>query len=67
MRAISEQNAELARRWIEAINRRDLDAIDGLTHRDYELHNPWTPGGGVHPGIEAVKAFGREFIDSWEL
>jgi ketosteroid isomerase-like protein len=34
---MSRENAEVARRWIEAINRRDGDAVDQLTHPDFEL------------------------------
>jgi hypothetical protein len=63
---MSRENAELARRWMEAINRRDPEAIDPLTHADFELHNPGTPGGGVYRGIDAVKAFARDFLGSWE-
>jgi ketosteroid isomerase-like protein len=63
---MSGENAQVARRWTEAINRRDPDAVARLTHRDFELHNPWTPGGGVHRGIDAVQSFAREFFDSWE-
>jgi ketosteroid isomerase-like protein len=64
---MSRANAQLARRWMEAINRRDPDAMDRLVHRDYELHNPWTPGGGVHHGVDAVKSFGRGSFDTWEV
>jgi ketosteroid isomerase-like protein len=60
------ENAELARRWIDAINRRDPEVIDRLIQRDYELHNPWTPGGGVHRGRDSVRSFARGFFDSWE-
>lgn len=36
-------------------------------HADYELHNPGTPGGGLHQGVDAVKSFGQEFFDTWQV
>ena len=64
---MSGENVRLARLWIEAINRREPGVVDRLVHPDYELHNPWTPGGGVHRGVDAVKSFGSEFFDQWEV
>jgi ketosteroid isomerase-like protein len=63
---MASANVELAQRWIEMINERDAEALATLVHPDFELHNPWTPGGGVHQGIEAVAAFRDDFFDSWE-
>jgi ketosteroid isomerase-like protein len=60
------ENVQVARRYIEAINTRDRDALGRLVHRDFELHNPWTPGGGIFRGIEAIEQFANEFGDSWE-
>jgi len=64
---MSQENVEIVRRAIDANNRRDLDAVDDLTTADWEWHNaPGFPGGGVHRGREAVKAFLREYSEMWE-
>ena len=63
---MSQENVELARRWGEALNSRDLDALDRLAHDDYEFHNPSSTGGGVHRGLDAVKRWGEGFFDAWQ-
>jgi ketosteroid isomerase-like protein len=49
---------ELAERFNEAFNRRDLEALDGLTHPDSEFR---APGHQVFRG----KAGGRQFNSGW--
>jgi ketosteroid isomerase-like protein len=52
---------------MELANRRDVDALDQLATPDYEWHSsPGLPGGGVHRGREAVKAYVRDYLDTWE-
>ena len=63
---MSRENVEVARRWGEALNSRDLDALDHLAHDDYEFHNPSSTGGGVHRGVGAVKRWGEGFFDAWQ-
>ena len=64
---MSQENLEIVRHTMEVANRRDFDAIDDLATADYEWHNaPGFPGGGVHRGREAVKAYLREWLDMWE-
>jgi|SRR6266536_4380681 len=64
---MSRENVEIVRRAMEAANRREVDALDDLATADYEWHNaPGLPGGGVHRGLEAVKAFVREYLEMWE-
>jgi ketosteroid isomerase-like protein len=64
---MTQENVELVRHAMEAGNRRDVDALDQLATADYEWHNsPGLPGGGVHRGREAVKAYLRDYLDTWE-
>ena len=63
---MSRENVEVARRWAEALNSRNLDALDGLAHRHYELHSPGTTGGGAYQGVEAVKRWAKGFFDAWQ-
>jgi ketosteroid isomerase-like protein len=64
---MSQENVELVRRTVEMANRRELDALDDIATADYEWHNaPDLPGGGVHRGLEAVKAHLRDFFEMWE-
>jgi len=64
---MSQENVELVQKTIEVANRRDFDALDDIATADYEWHNaPGLPGGGVHRGRETVKAYLREYLDTWE-
>jgi ketosteroid isomerase-like protein len=64
---VSQENVKLVRQAIQVANRRELDWIDDLATGDYEWHSdPELPGGGVHRGREAVKAYLREYLDMWE-
>jgi steroid delta-isomerase-like uncharacterized protein len=49
----AEENKALVRRWFEAIDRGDDDAIDELLAEDYVDHNPAIPG--LPPGREGVR------------
>jgi ketosteroid isomerase-like protein len=63
---MSRENVEVARRWGEALNKRDLDALDHLAHDHYELHNPGTTGGGVRRGVDEVRRWAEGFFDAWQ-
>jgi ketosteroid isomerase-like protein len=64
---MSQENVELARRAMDVANRRDVDALDDIATVDYEWHNtPGLPGGGVHRGLEVVKAHLRDYLETWE-
>jgi ketosteroid isomerase-like protein len=64
---MSQENVETVRRGLDAINRGDIDYVERVAHPDYEFENaPGVPGGGHYRGRDAVKAFGRDFFETWE-
>lgn len=54
-------NRQLARRWVEAFNREDVDAFDGLLSPDYRYH----VGDWQLEGIEAAKTHARGIAEVW--
>ena len=64
---MSRQNVEIAKRVIDAFNRRDVDAIFECVNPDVE----WFPamsvtfGGGLR-GREGIESYVREVSDTWE-
>jgi uncharacterized protein len=64
---MSEANVEIAKRVIDAFNRRDVDAIFECVNPDVE----WFPamsvtfGGGLR-GREGIESYVREVSDTWE-
>ena len=64
---MSQSNLELAKRVIDAFNRRDVDAIFECVNPDVE----WFPamsvtfGGGLR-GREGIESYVREVSDTWE-
>jgi ketosteroid isomerase-like protein len=64
---MSEANVEIAKRVIDAFNRRDVDAIFECVNPDVE----WFPamsmtfGGGLR-GREGIESYIREVSDTWE-
>jgi ketosteroid isomerase-like protein len=65
---MSEENIEIARRSIDAYNRRDLDVLRALNHPDVELD--WSasmgPDAGVYRGFEAVLRLYAGYFDAFE-
>jgi ketosteroid isomerase-like protein len=65
---MSQANVEIAKRVIDAFNRRDLDAIFECVNQDVE----WIPamqvsfGGGPLRGREGIESYVREVSDTWE-
>lgn len=53
-----ERNLEVVRAMVDAVNRRDLDALDGLIATDLHRHSAATPGVEV-TDLEGFKAFLR--------
>jgi steroid delta-isomerase-like uncharacterized protein len=49
---MSEANKALARRFYEAFNRSDMDALDGFVAPDFVDHNPLP---GQAPGLQGLK------------
>jgi ketosteroid isomerase-like protein len=65
---MSQENIEIARRVIDAFNRRDADAIFECVNRDIE----WFPavpvsfGGGALRGRAGIESYLRDVRDTWE-
>jgi len=49
-----EENKALVRRWLDAMDRGDLEAVDDLIAPDYVDHSPPIPG--LPPGKEGIRA-----------
>jgi ketosteroid isomerase-like protein len=65
---MSEQNVELAKRAIDAYNRRDLEALRELNDPDVEVD--WSASRGVeaglYRGIDAALRFYQGYFDAFE-
>jgi len=65
---MSQQNIELARRGVDALNRRDLDAFAELCTADVE----WFPSmagtieGGGYKGREGMERYVEQYDEAWE-
>ena len=65
---MSQDNVEIARRAIDAFNRRDFDGYDDLYAPDFE----WFPAltmaleGGGYRGREGVEKFAADTRENWE-
>jgi ketosteroid isomerase-like protein len=66
---MSQENVEIVRRSIDAYNRRDLDAVGGLNHRDIEVD--WSASRGlaahVYRGSDEVMRFYRDFLEVFDV
>jgi len=58
-----EDNKEVVRRMIEAINARDFDALDAVVAADVRRHSAATPGVEVR-SLEELKAFLRQDLSA---
>jgi ketosteroid isomerase-like protein len=54
---MSEENVEIVRQAITAINEKDVDAYLALCHVDFEMINPVAPIEGPSRGEEGIRAF----------
>jgi len=65
---MSQANLEIAKRVIDAFNRRDVDAILEFVNQDVEWFPamPVTFGGGALRGREGIESYIREVSDTWE-
>ena len=63
---MSQQNVEKVRRWIDAFNRRDLDALSRLNHPTIEWQtSAEDPDATTHPGRGAVQHYLGGYIESF--
>jgi ketosteroid isomerase-like protein len=65
---MSQESVEVAKRVIDAFNRRDVDAIFECVNHDVEWFPamPVTFGGGALRGREGIQSYVREVSDAWE-
>ena len=65
---MSQENVEVAKRVIDAFNRRDVDAIFECVARDVEWFPamPVTSSGGALRGRGGIESYVREVSDTWE-
>ena len=57
---MSQENVEVVRRVIAAVNERDIDGYLAYCTEDIELRTPWTAIEGVYEGRDAIRRF---FVD----
>ena len=63
---MSDQNVELHRRVLAAVNGRDLEAVIALCDPDIELHSLMTvPGGAIYHGHDGAQNFLADLEDAW--
>lgn len=64
---MSEQNVELYRRVLEAVNARDMETVIALCDPQIEFHSAFAAvGGGVYHGHDGMRIFFEELKDAWE-
>jgi ketosteroid isomerase-like protein len=63
-----EENVEVVKETIEALNRGDLDRVTEAAHEDLELDwsNSIAPHRGIYRGRETARAFLESFLEAWE-
>jgi ketosteroid isomerase-like protein len=63
---VSDQNVELHRRVLSALNARDLEAVIALCGPTIELHSMMTvPGGAIYRGRDGVRKYLADLEDAW--
>ena len=63
---MSATNAQLAHDVIDAVERRDLDALIDLTDPQVEWHSAFAVG-GHYQGHEGMRRYVRDMKDAWEI
>lgn len=62
-----EGNLDLMRRFVEAFNRRDVDALVADLDSDVELREwPEAPGSQAYRGVDGLKRALDNWFDAWE-
>ena len=63
---MSKRNVELHRRWIEAFNSRDIEAVIALCDPSVELDSAFAAiGGGIYKGHDGIRRYFRDYEDAW--
>jgi ketosteroid isomerase-like protein len=65
---VSEENVAVAKRAVDAYNRRDLTTYEEIWTSDFELFPavPGAFGGGSYEGREGLELFFQALDDTWE-
>ena len=65
---MAQESADLARRAVEAFNRRDVDGVMECVNPDFEWFPamPAASGGEPFRGREGIEAYIRDIGDTWE-
>ena len=63
---MSEQDVELQRRFTEAFNARDVEALIALSNPSVEIHSTFAELGAVYHGHAGLRRWHRDFDDAWE-
>jgi ketosteroid isomerase-like protein len=65
---MSQENVDLARRVIDALELRDTDRLIELTDPDVEWRSVFVvSGGGVYRGHDGIREYVRDMNDAWEI
>jgi ketosteroid isomerase-like protein len=63
---VSERRIELLRRWAEAYNARDIEALIGFCDPEVELRSVFAAvGGAIYHGHEGLRSWHRNMRDTW--
>ena len=63
---MSERNVDLLRRWIEAFNSRDIEAVIALCDPSVEFHSGFAAvGGGIYYGHDGMRRQHRDLQGAW--
>jgi ketosteroid isomerase-like protein len=67
--AVSSDNIELAREFLDAVARRDLPRLLALTDPEVEWRSFFALGeeGGVYRGHDAMQQYVSDLSDAWEI
>jgi ketosteroid isomerase-like protein len=61
---MSDDNVEVVRRAVSALNERDIDRYLACCTEDFELVTPLAPIGGVYEGADAIRRFFADIQDT---
>lgn len=66
---MSQENVELARQVIDAVERRDLTGLINLTDPEVEWRSAFVVGGtaGVYHGHDGLREYVKDMNDAWEI
>ena len=61
---MSQENVEVVKRAVAAVNARDIDSYLADCTEDVELRTPLAPIGGVYQGADAIRRFFADIEDT---